>query len=316
MIGVIWMVANGSSIPMLFEYHINQMEVVQIGRDENEVISWTKADFCAIRSHQSMTTYVSLIFTLIFLPLMLAFLTLYGIIGCYLWRRYPNGRRSAVQRYREILALKRAASRRRGLSLHTDSTLVGASVLGAAAPPPLPPRPVAPRVSPLRLLARKRLACAVNKPTRRRMETILEHESLSEMAVTNPSTPQCSSNQDAPPLPSRGIRVMERQKKRVLKIIFVLMVTFIITRMPIWCLNVIHASTTEVANYWWMMQYLLSALSLLGTVLNPYLYGFMQERQTNGETCFPCRLINRTREHLRGEVEMNPRGGDAGENVH
>lgn len=70
-----------------------------------------------------------------------------------------------------------------------------------------------------------------------------------------------------------------QKKVRTFTIILIIMATFIVCRLPQWIFIVITTLPWNrlTGNFWWSIKYLLSALSLANTSINPFIYSFLNQ---------------------------------------
>lgn len=83
---------------------------------------------------------------------------------------------------------------------------------------------------------------------------------------------RCSSEK---PISHHCIR--RKRQVRLFKVILVLMVVFLLCRMPSWVYTIYKLNNFSDSNVHWVLSYSFGILVLLNCALNPYLYTFMSE---------------------------------------
>lgn len=69
------------------------------------------------------------------------------------------------------------------------------------------------------------------------------------------------------------------RKVRTFKIVIILLLSFILCRLPYWIFYIIRLSN-NTSNIMWIIHFLLISLSILNCALNPLLYNFLNESIT------------------------------------
>lgn len=69
----------------------------------------------------------------------------------------------------------------------------------------------------------------------------------------------------------------EIRQLRMFKAILVLMVVFLVCRLPTWIFLLYKLHNSATSNLMWMLHYCFGLLSLVNCVLNPFLYTFLTE---------------------------------------
>nr|XP_022900455.1 QRFP-like peptide receptor [Onthophagus taurus] len=68
-----------------------------------------------------------------------------------------------------------------------------------------------------------------------------------------------------------------KRKIRTFKIIIVLMMAFLLCRIPYWTFNILKLINTYREHHYWILTYLFNGLALLNCAMNPFLYTFLNE---------------------------------------
>ncbi|KAK6629724.1 hypothetical protein RUM43_003542 [Polyplax serrata] len=197
-VSFIWIAAAGTTVPTFLGY--NQISVCFIDFDEN---SSFHGHLC-LANHTISNYYFFSVFTLIFLPLLIAFTFVYGAIARMMW-----------------LKRRREKETQMSVSASTLDTNVG---------------------------------------TEAGQEQIVRPTAESKPKSKSPGG-------------------HSKKRVRTFTIILVIMVTFIICRLPQWIFIVVTTLPWHQlsGNFWWSVKYLLSALSLANTTINPFIYSFLNQ---------------------------------------
>ncbi|XP_024940974.1 QRFP-like peptide receptor isoform X2 [Cephus cinctus] len=67
------------------------------------------------------------------------------------------------------------------------------------------------------------------------------------------------------------------RKKRTVKMILLLIIIFVMSKLPHWIFLLYKLYATINGIFWWHLQTILTILSLLNSVVNPFLYAFLNE---------------------------------------
>lgn len=81
----------------------------------------------------------------------------------------------------------------------------------------------------------------------------------------------------------------KQRQLRMFKVILIIMITFFICRIPMWSYLIFKMYNDASENIHWVLHYAFGSLSLLNTLLNPFLYTFLGETikmSANVETFF------------------------------
>ncbi|XP_050091276.1 neuropeptide Y receptor type 5 [Anopheles aquasalis] len=255
---LIWGLGAGISSPMLTLYEV--FDIVVLTTDSlqpNAVISgYYMAEICATDKAKN-SYYFAIVFTAIFLPLLLAFGWLNGVIAKQIWiRRNPIAARQpppppvAKDEHRgpnpKSTTICASSSDRKTLSTNVST------------------HPIVERRTPASVF--------VSKCTCPQHNTGPEGPSIIDSGSVEPRA--------APPAPQPANEASMNRRKRQLrtfKTIIVLMLVFFVCRLPMWIFLLIKMIGVANTNAYWNLHYSFGILAMLNGVLNPLMYTFLGE---------------------------------------
>lgn len=243
---LIWGLAAGVSSPMLTLYQIYHVIVLIADRTHSDVITgYFLAEICATDKSKN-GYYFGIVFTVIFLPLLLSFLWLNSIIAKEIWiRRNPLDNRSKVHKKSKTGMFTDSTGERK-----TTSTNISSSNASDRRPPSFPVRHTAYSVS--------KCVCS----------NCVDQHSPPQVPPppppTAPSTSPASNNR-------------KKRQLRMFKAIVFIMSVFFLCRLPTWIFLLIKLHGTANTNTFWMLHYIFGIMAMLNCVLNPLIYTFLGE---------------------------------------
>ncbi|XP_018563491.1 QRFP-like peptide receptor [Anoplophora glabripennis] len=125
---------------------------------------------------------------------------------------------------------------------------------------------------------RKPLALRFNKSDRQ--------SELEESSTTKSTDLSANNSKNLKLIVKKVKNVQVERKIRTFKIVLVLMITFITCRLPYWCFYVIKLLSILKGDLVWNLNFALTALNMINSVLNPLLYTFLSQ------TIHAWKLIN------------------------
>ncbi|XP_062558646.1 neuropeptide Y receptor type 5 [Armigeres subalbatus] len=245
---LIWGLAAGVSSPMLTMYQIYNVIVLIADRNQADVITgYFLAEICATDKSQN-GYYFGIVFTIIFLPLLLSFLWLNTIIAREIWiRRRPiDSRTNAPKKLRDLNAIESTCERK------TTSTNISSSNNFDRRPPPPPVIRSSYSVS--------KCICS---------NCVDQH---SPPQVPPPPPPRAPATIPSPASDSR-----KKRQLRMFKAVVCIMSVFFLCRLPTWIFLLIKLHGTATTNVYWTLHYTFGIMAMLNCVLNPLIYTFLGE---------------------------------------
>ncbi|KAL7293984.1 hypothetical protein TKK_0012561 [Trichogramma kaykai] len=111
------------------------------------------------------------------------------------------------------------------------------------------------------------------------------HSSEMHQSSGNNSQPAAAENSTGPSeatnnplrLPPNEPLNMTKRKRRIIKIISVLIIVYIVGKLPSWILLMCKLRISLKGMFWVYVQQIFSSLMLLNAALNPFLYAFLSE---------------------------------------
>ncbi|XP_019527547.3 neuropeptide Y receptor type 5 [Aedes albopictus] len=240
---LIWGLAAGVSSPMLTLYQIYTVIVLIADRTHSDVITgYFLAQICATDKSKN-GYYFGIVFTVIFLPLLLSFLWLNTVIAKEIWiRRNPINDRS-----KETKKSKNRNSTNSTCERKTTSTNISSSNVSDRRPPSLPVRHTS-------TYSVSKCVCS----------NCVDQHSPPQVPPPPPPTSPASSNR-------------KKRQLRMFKAIVFIMSVFFLCRLPTWIFLLIKLHGTANTNIFWTLHYTFGLMAMLNCVLNPLIYTFLGE---------------------------------------
>ncbi|XP_055591172.1 neuropeptide receptor npr-1 [Uranotaenia lowii] len=236
---LIWGLAAGISSPMLTLYEIYHVFIlISDPQQPNVITDFFMAEMCATDKTKN-GYYFGIIFAIIFLPLVLAFLWLNTVIAKEIWKR-----RNPVDRSKKG---KKPTPNESSSDRKTTTTNLS--------------------------------SCPPND--RNRIFTIQQNRCTCSNCLDANSPPREPPPPPPPPHPStaRSSATNTRKKRqlRMFKVIVVLMVMFLVCRLPTWVFLLVKLYGVANTNLYWVLHYTFGIMAMLNGALNPLLYTFLGE---------------------------------------
>ncbi|XP_053685972.1 alpha-2A adrenergic receptor [Sabethes cyaneus] len=245
---LIWGLSAGVSSPMLTLYQIYDIIVLITDSSDPEMIIGTfMAQICATNKSKN-GYYFGIIFTVIFLPLVISFVWLNAIIAKEIWvRRHPVDSHRKSDKAKKITTTTGSSSDRK-----TNTTSDGSTN-------PIPT-----------------LSQGVLSTTKCTCSNCMDLY----------TTPKCQA--PPPPVPTKMLPTInaisspatnsrKQRQLRMFKAIVFIMTVFLVCRLPNWIYLLIKMHGIAVTNLYWILHYSFGIMAMLNCVLNPLIYTFLSE---------------------------------------
>lgn len=245
---LIWGLSAGVASPMLTLYQIYNVIVLTADRSHSDVITgYFLAQICATDKSKN-GYYFGIVFTVIFLPLLLTFLWLNTVIAKEIWiRRHPiDNRTNPPKKSKNTCPTESTCERK------TTSTNISSSNASDRRPPLPPPRHTSYSVS----------------------------KCVCPNCVDQHSPPRVPPPPPPPPPPTNNSTQANSRMKRQLrmfKAIVFIMSVFFLCRLPTWIFLLIKLHGTANTNVFWVLHYTFGIMAMMNCVLNPLIYTFLGE---------------------------------------
>ncbi|XP_055622133.1 alpha-2Db adrenergic receptor [Toxorhynchites rutilus septentrionalis] len=250
---LIWSLAAGVSAPMATLYQIYNIILLMSEAVNPEAITgFLLAQVCGTEKSKNGYYFV-IVFTVIFIPLLLAFLWLNSVIAKEIWvRRHPIQNRYSSPKKRQTSSSADNPSERK-----TTTT---------------------------NIISERSIHSRNSQPT----PAIFTTHSCT---CTNCCDPFAPPKDAAPPPPPRATTVKmidktiisaadssrKRRQLRMFKAIVCIMAVFFVCRLPTWIFLLIKLHGVANTNVFWVLHYTFGIMAMLNCMLNPLLYTFLNE---------------------------------------
>lgn len=245
---LIWGLSAGVASPMLTLYQIYNVIVLTADRSQSDVITgYFLAQICATDKSKN-GYYFGIVFTVIFLPLLLSFIWLNSIIAKEIWiRRHPIDKRKNPQKKSKNTVPTESTCERK-----TTSTNISSSSSSDRRPHLPPTRPISYSAS--------KCVCS---------NCVDQHSP--PRVPPPPPPPQHPTNSSA-----QANTRMKRQLRMFKAIVFIMSV-FFLCRLPTWIFLLIKLHGTANTSVFWILHYTFGIMAMMNCVLNPLIYTFLGE---------------------------------------
>lgn len=244
---LIWGLSAGVSSPMLTLYQIYDVIVLVTDSSEPEMIIGSfMTEICATNKSKN-GYYFGIIFTVIFLPLVISFVWLNSIIAKEIWvRRHP------IDRLRKSDKTKKSTATGSSSDRKTNTTSDG-------------------------------LTNQIDRPIPTLSQGVL---STTKCTCSNCMDLYTSPKSQAPPPPTKMLPTItvspasnsrKQRQLRMFKAIVFIMAVFLMCRLPNWIFLLIKMHGIVVTNLYWILHYSFGIMAMLNCVLNPLIYTFLSE---------------------------------------
>ncbi|XP_058829362.1 alpha-2A adrenergic receptor [Topomyia yanbarensis] len=272
---LIWGLSAGVSSPMLTLYQIYDIIVLIMDPENPEIITGTfMAKICATDKSKN-GYYFGIIFTVIFLPLVLSFIWLNSIIAKEIWvRRHPVDRHAKPKKG----ASMESSSDRKTTTTNTSS-------------PNAMDRPIT------------TLSQAIFSTPKCTCSNCVDlHVPPKFPAPPPPLVKPTNAKSTRTNINSSPASLSRKQRQlRMFKAIVFIMAVFLVCRLPHWIFLLIKMHGLAATNVYWLLHYSFGIIAMINCVLNPLIYTFLIE--TIKFTVFlkticrrlwvePCRKLN------------------------
>lgn len=107
------------------------------------------------------------------------------------------------------------------------------------------------------------------------LNSIVAKEIYTRSRITRKRCRGSTNDSSEKPISLHCIR--RKRQVRLFQVILVLMMVFLLCRMPSWIYTLYKLNNSSDSNVHWVLNYSFGILVLLNCALNPYLYTFMSE---------------------------------------
>lgn len=230
---------SGISGPMATTYQVLTMLILMI--DDRDMISSCVLLQRCYMVDDTHNVYFMVLFGFVFIPLLLAFLVLHGIIASFIWRKRRPVTYKSTNKC-QIVPIRAGTT--------SDSNPVGGGDSSSSGKRPN---------------TTSTIVSDINN-----QNSATEDKSGREDSKSKISTAACHT----------GNKVKSRQTERNIrsfKRIIAMMVIFFVLRLPLWIMNLDLFPASENPHGFYIVRYSFSLMNLLNCLLNPLLYCFFNE---------------------------------------